>query len=67
LSRDKDIFFEKKKIRLFSTTYRRINAVNSKGEFLKILKNHFLEKILKKIPEKNPEKDPEKSGLFFLK
>jgi hypothetical protein len=48
LSRDKDIFFEKKKIRLFSTANSRINVVNSKGVFLKFLEKPFFEKILKK-------------------
>jgi hypothetical protein len=49
LSRDKDIFFEKKKIRLFVRVYSRINVVISKGEFLKILEKSFFEKKSWKI------------------
>jgi hypothetical protein len=65
LSRDKDLFFEKKKIRLFSTTYRRINAVNSKGFFVLMRNWKFLEK---KILEKSLEKKSwKKSWKYFSK
>jgi hypothetical protein len=57
LSRDKDLFFEKKRINLFNTVYSRINALNSKGILVlgerikfywkKILEKKFWKKFLK--------------------
>jgi hypothetical protein len=54
LSRDKDIFFEKKKIKLFDTANSRIYVLECMGAFVlgrewKILEKKFLKKFLKKI------------------
>jgi hypothetical protein len=44
LSRDKDLFFEKKGINLFNTVYSRINALNSKGILVLGENQKFLKK-----------------------
>jgi hypothetical protein len=59
LSRDKEIFFEKKKIKLFDTANSRIYVLESMGAFVlrenfifekkKFLEKNILKKILKKI------------------
>jgi hypothetical protein len=60
LSRDKDIFFEKKKIRLLCTAYSRINVVISKGISVLGENKNFLKKNLeKKSWKENLEKNLE--------
>ncbi len=48
LSRDKDIFLEKRKIRLFCTAYTRIRLTWSKGDSLKRREKISWKKILEK-------------------
>jgi hypothetical protein len=59
LSRDKDFFFEKKKIKLFDTVNSRIYVLESMGAFVVGRKFYFWKKenSWKKYSEKNSEKN----------